>query len=240
MQIRRFPRATLCGPPARRALMLTSPAVAIWIAAVAATLQQALGSSNSSCPPAAAACATDPKCAAFGVLHNTFVLHGCANDAALVPNDDWEIFVPTSAAKVAWKPLGRKVNVDEAKCAAHPTTPRSSLCGSPPPLPPAPPPCALSRSEPSCNSTAGCFWDGRHGGVCKTRVLAQVDVFVGHTKATWGTEYFCFRGSPASDLSGTLVVFVESRIGNCGDQASKDVTMKRSTDAGRSLGPLEL
>lgn len=92
--------------------------------------------SNSSCPTAEAACAADSGCKAFGVWRDAFQLHGCANAAALVPNNDWEIFVPTTAAKSVWKPLGQKVNVDESKCTIHPKN-AAGHCGPPPP-PPAP------------------------------------------------------------------------------------------------------
>jgi hypothetical protein len=45
------------------------------------------------------------------------------------------------AAKAAWVPLGKKVNVDEDKCATHPKGAKSSgTCGpAPPPAPPQPP-----------------------------------------------------------------------------------------------------
>jgi sialidase-1 len=53
--------------------------------------------------------------------------------------------------------------------------------------------------------------------------------------------YSCFR-VPSSVLlpNGEVVVYVESRIGSCGDQAPKDVTMKRSSDSGATWGPLTL
>ena len=49
--------------------------------------------SNSLCPAGAAACASDSGCHAFGVYEGSFQLHGCADTSALVPNDDWAIFV---------------------------------------------------------------------------------------------------------------------------------------------------
>ena len=70
-----------------------------------------------SCPPAEAACAANANCKAFGVYDNKYQLHGCTDTAALVPNTDWSIFVPASAAKTSWKPLGKKVNIDDGKCA---------------------------------------------------------------------------------------------------------------------------
>ena len=78
-------------------------------------------------------------------------------------------------------------------------------------------------------------------GVCGPRIQQQVNVFVGDTRAPWGTTYHCFRVPSSVRLpSGDVVLFVESRIGSCGDQAPKDVTMKRSTDAGKTWGPLTL
>jgi hypothetical protein len=91
---------------------------------------------NSSCPRAEAACASDLNCKAFGVHSDGFQLHGCATAAALVPNHDWTVFVPTSAAKAAWVPLGKKVNIDEARCATHPKAAGGSCGPPPPPVPP--------------------------------------------------------------------------------------------------------
>ena len=101
-----------------------------------------------------------------------------------------------------------------------------------PPPPPPPPPCSASKSAAACAAAkAGCVWSA--AGACESKILAQVDVFVGHTAGSWGTTYFCFRVPSAVRMpSGEIVVFVESRIGSCGDQAPKDVTMKVSTDGG--------
>ncbi len=107
------------------------------------------------------------------------------------------------------------------------------------PPPPPPPPCAGARTSAACGKeAAGCIWKQ---GSCSSRITQQVNVFVGGTKAPWGTTYHCFR-VPSSVLlpNGDVVVFVESRIETCGDQAPKDVTMKRSTDSGKTWGPLTL
>jgi hypothetical protein len=107
------------------------------------------------------------------------------------------------------------------------------------PLPPPPPPCTSAKTSATCaKEKAGCVWKD---GACSSRITQQVNVFVGGTKAPWGTTYNCFR-VPSSVLlpNGDVVVFVESRIGSCGDQAPKDVTMKRSSDAGKTWGPLTL
>lgn len=42
-----------------------------------------------------------------------------------------------------------------------------------------------------------------------------------------GTKYACFRvPSTVQALNGDIVIFVESRIASCNDQAPKDITMK--------------
>ena len=85
------------------------------------------------CAPAAPACKKQLWCHAYGVYGNRFQLHGCATKAALYPNLDWAIFVPTDASKSVFKPLGQKVNVNEAKCASHPMNNTEGLCHQPPP-----------------------------------------------------------------------------------------------------------
>ena len=66
-------------------------------------------------------------------------VHGCADAKALVPNLDWTIYVPLDPTKHAFKPLGKKVNVDEAKCDVHPTTTGEGRCQSSPSPVPSPP-----------------------------------------------------------------------------------------------------
>eukprot|EP01050_Picozoa_sp_SAG11_P030711 SAG11_NODE_9211_length_933_cov_0.676259_2_plen_218_part_01 len=84
------------------------------------------------------------------------------------------------------------------------------------PPPPPPPPCADWTAPTAC-AAGGCLWEG---GACRSRITQQVDVFIGGAKAPWGTIYNCFR-VPSSVLlpDGDVVIFVESRIGSCGDQA---------------------
>jgi hypothetical protein len=59
----------------------------------------------------------------------------------------------------------------------------------PPPPPPPPPPCANLATSAAC-ANAGCLW--KNGG-CSSRIMQQVDVFLGGFKAPWGTTYSCFR-----------------------------------------------
>ncbi|MEU1803613.1 sialidase family protein [Streptomyces sp. NPDC019937] len=53
--------------------------------------------------------------------------------------------------------------------------------------------------------------------------------------------YFCFR-IPAivTSRDGTLLAFAEGRKDNCGDAGDIDLVLKRSTDGGRTWGPLQV
>ncbi|OKI00793.1 laminin G [Streptomyces sp. CB02923] len=53
--------------------------------------------------------------------------------------------------------------------------------------------------------------------------------------------YACFR-IPAivRSTSGTLLAFAEGRVRNCGDAGDIDLVLKRSTDGGRTWGPLQV
>lgn len=53
--------------------------------------------------------------------------------------------------------------------------------------------------------------------------------------------YACFR-IPAivRSTDGTLLAFAEGRVLNCGDSADIDIVLKRSTDGGRTWGPLQV
>ncbi|MFI1726764.1 exo-alpha-sialidase [Streptomyces sp. NPDC020489] len=53
--------------------------------------------------------------------------------------------------------------------------------------------------------------------------------------------YACFR-IPAivRTVEGTLLAFAEGRVLNCGDAADIDIVLKRSTDGGRTWGPLRV
>ena len=95
---------------------------------------------NTSCVAAETACAKDRGCQAFGVYGNEYQLHGCADAAALTPNDDWRIFMPSNPSKTAWQPVPGHNNVNEKKCKNHPSGKNSGNCKYvPPPAPPPPP-----------------------------------------------------------------------------------------------------
>ncbi|KUL23133.1 exo-alpha-sialidase [Streptomyces regalis] len=60
-------------------------------------------------------------------------------------------------------------------------------------------------------------------------------------KAAQDPGYACFR-IPAivKTKDGTLLAFAEGRVLNCGDAADIDIVLKRSTDGGRTWGPLQV
>ncbi|WP_433463383.1 exo-alpha-sialidase [Spirillospora sp. CA-128828] len=61
-------------------------------------------------------------------------------------------------------------------------------------------------------------------------------IFAQHTEG-----YFCFR-IPAivKALDGTLLAFAEGRVSGCGDAGDIDLVLRRSTDGGRTWGPLQV
>ncbi|MER5916565.1 sialidase family protein [Streptomyces sp. NPDC001982] len=60
-------------------------------------------------------------------------------------------------------------------------------------------------------------------------------------KASQDPGYACFR-IPAivRTTDGTLLAFAEGRVLNCGDATDIDIVLKRSTDGGRTWGPLQV
>ncbi|MFI2631087.1 exo-alpha-sialidase [Streptomyces collinus] len=60
-------------------------------------------------------------------------------------------------------------------------------------------------------------------------------------KASQDPGYACFR-IPAivRTTNNTLLAFAEGRVLNCGDAADIDIVVKRSTDGGRTWGPLQV
>ncbi|MEU1315734.1 sialidase family protein [Streptomyces tibetensis] len=60
-------------------------------------------------------------------------------------------------------------------------------------------------------------------------------------KASQDPGYACFRiPAMVRTTSGTLLAFAEGRVLNCGDAADIDIVVKRSTDGGRTWGPLQV
>ncbi|MQY39759.1 hypothetical protein SRB17_77860 [Streptomyces sp. RB17] len=60
-------------------------------------------------------------------------------------------------------------------------------------------------------------------------------------KASQDLGYACFRiPAVVRTTDGTLLAFAEGRVLNCGDAADIDIVLKRSTDGGRTWGPLQV
>ncbi|MFI6354456.1 exo-alpha-sialidase [Streptomyces sp. NPDC050743] len=60
-------------------------------------------------------------------------------------------------------------------------------------------------------------------------------------KASQDPGYACFRiPATVKTTDGTLLAFAEGRVLNCGDAADIDIVVKRSTDGGRTWGPLQV
>ncbi|MFF3763217.1 exo-alpha-sialidase [Streptomyces sp. NPDC001922] len=60
-------------------------------------------------------------------------------------------------------------------------------------------------------------------------------------KASQDPGYACFRiPAVVRTVRGTLLAFAEGRVLNCGDAADIDLVLKRSTDGGRTWGPLQV
>ncbi|MFB0615896.1 exo-alpha-sialidase [Streptomyces sp. AGS-58] len=60
-------------------------------------------------------------------------------------------------------------------------------------------------------------------------------------RASQDPGYACFRiPAVVRAADGTLLAFAEGRVLNCGDAADIDIVLKRSTDGGRTWGPLQV
>ncbi|MEV6314496.1 sialidase family protein [Streptomyces sp. NPDC051776] len=60
-------------------------------------------------------------------------------------------------------------------------------------------------------------------------------------KAEQDPGYACFRiPAVVKSRAGTLLAFAEGRVDNCGDAGNIDLVLKRSTDGGRTWGPLQV
>ena len=60
-------------------------------------------------------------------------------------------------------------------------------------------------------------------------------------KAAQDPGYACFRiPAVVRTAGGSLLAFAEGRVRNCGDAADIDIVLKRSTDGGRTWGPLRV
>ncbi|MBV1936481.1 exo-alpha-sialidase [Streptomyces sp. BV286] len=60
-------------------------------------------------------------------------------------------------------------------------------------------------------------------------------------KASQDPGYACFRiPAVVRTTKGTLLAFAEGRVDDCGDAGDIDIVLKRSTDGGRTWGPLQV
>ncbi|MEU8976057.1 sialidase family protein [Streptomyces monashensis] len=60
-------------------------------------------------------------------------------------------------------------------------------------------------------------------------------------KASQDPGYACFRiPTVVKAVDGTLLAFAEGRVPNCGDATDINIVLKRSTDGGRTWGPLQV
>ncbi|WLW51008.1 sialidase family protein [Streptomyces sp. YU58] len=77
-----------------------------------------------------------------------------------------------------------------------------------------------------------------HAGPARTAPAFEQQVLF---TASQDAGYACFR-IPAivRTGAGTLLAFTEGRVLNCGDAADIDIVLKRSTDGGRTWGPLQV
>ncbi len=70
-----------------------------------------------------------------------------------------------------------------------------------------------------------------------TAVFEQQVLF----RASQDPGYACYRiPAVVRTLKGTLLAFAEGRVDNCGDAGNVDIVVKRSTDDGRTWGPLRV
>jgi hypothetical protein len=92
------------------------------------------------------------------------------SQGALVPNNDWTIYVPTTPNKTDWKPLNERVNVDEDKCPTHPKggAGSGSCAPAPPPTPAVPLPYEAVGSVDVGTGESSIFMFNGQRWVCAT------------------------------------------------------------------------
>ncbi|MFJ2256765.1 exo-alpha-sialidase [Streptomyces sp. NPDC087844] len=75
------------------------------------------------------------------------------------------------------------------------------------------------------------------GGATGVAAFEQQVLF----KASQDPGYACFRiPAVVRTTKGTLLAFAEGRVNDCGDAGDIDIVLKRSTDGGRTWGPLQV
>jgi sialidase-1 len=98
--------------------------------------------------------------------------------------------------------------------------------------PPAADPASAADAAPAADAPAADSAPADGGGGFDQQVLF---------KAAREQGYSCFRiPAVVKAKDGTLLAFAEGRVDNCGDAGDIDVVLKRSTDGGRTWGPLQV
>ncbi|MER5535033.1 sialidase family protein [Streptomyces mirabilis] len=90
--------------------------------------------------------------------------------------------------------------------------------------------CVLALPSPARASASGA--SGVSGASFEQQVLFR---------ASQDPGYACFRiPAVVRSTHGTLLAFAEGRVHDCGDAGDIDIVVKRSTDGGRTWGPLQV
>ncbi|MGW1752707.1 exo-alpha-sialidase [Streptomyces mirabilis] len=90
--------------------------------------------------------------------------------------------------------------------------------------------CVLALPSPARASASGAA--GTAGASFEQQVLFR---------ASQDPGYACFRiPAVVRSTHGTLLAFAEGRVHDCGDAGDIDIVVKRSTDGGRTWGPLQV
>ncbi|MFE2570692.1 exo-alpha-sialidase [Streptomyces mirabilis] len=90
--------------------------------------------------------------------------------------------------------------------------------------------CVLALPSPARADTADA--SGASGASFEQQVLFR---------ASQDPGYACFRiPAVVRSTHGTLLAFAEGRVHDCGDAGDIDIVVKRSTDGGRTWGPLQV
>ncbi|MFB6438802.1 exo-alpha-sialidase [Streptomyces sp. NPDC056411] len=105
--------------------------------------------------------------------------------------------------------------------------------------------CALTATALALlpTASAGAVADGSSGARAQAAAAPPAGGFEQQVlfKASREQGYFCFRiPAVVRSVRGTLLAFAEGRRHDCGDAGDIDLVLKRSTDGGRTWGPLEV
>ncbi|MEV4446874.1 sialidase family protein [Streptomyces mirabilis] len=99
--------------------------------------------------------------------------------------------------------------------------------------------CVLALPSPARASAADASGASGVSGVSGTSgALFEQQVLF---RASQDPGYACFRiPAVVRSTHGTLLAFAEGRVHDCGDAGDIDIVVKRSTDGGRTWGPLQV